>query len=216
MEIRAYDESYVQSAQNVLGHAVDFAVMTLEISPEVFGNAFCVSNASKQFAIGNPRYVAGMNGCELARLVLEKAKVPFTDTTDAMYLDKSPEYWAGWALAYYQWFSGRSFMDIFKAVSLNRLIEMYSVYHEMDISHMVEKMDGFMKDYYPFTRLRTRRENCGLSQSQLAADSGVALRQIQLFEQKQRDINKTAGETLLRLSRSLHCRMEDLMEFSST
>ena len=84
MEIRAYDESYVQSAQNVLGHAVDFAVMTLEISPEVFGNAFCVSNASKQFAIGNPRYVAGMNGCELARLVLEEAKVPFTDIADAM------------------------------------------------------------------------------------------------------------------------------------
>ena len=105
---------------------------------------------------------------------------------------------------------------ILKAVPLNRLIEMYSVYHEMDISHIVEKMDGLLKEYYPFTRLRTRRENCGLSQSQLAADSGVALRQIQLFEQKQRDINKTAGETLLRLSRSLHCRMEDLMEFSST
>ena len=215
MEIRAYDESYVQSAQNVLGHAVDFAVMTLEISPEVFGNAFCVSNASKQFAIGNPRYVAGMNGCELARLVLEEAKVPFTDIADAMYLDKSPEYWSGWALAYYQWFSGRSFMDILKAVPLNQIVKMYSVYHEMDISHIVEKMDGLLKEYYPFTRLRTRRENCGLSQSQLAADSGVALRQIQLFEQKQRDINKTAAATLLRLSRSLHCQMEDLMEVSS-
>ena len=156
MEIRAYDESYVQSAQNVLGHAVDFAVMTLEISPEVFGNAFCVSNASKQFAIGNPRYVAGINGCELARLVLEEARIPFADTADAMYLDKSPEYWAGWALAYYQWFSGMSFMDILKAVPLNRLIEMYSVYHEMDISHMVERMDGLLKDYFPFTRLRAK------------------------------------------------------------
>ena len=110
MEIRAYDESYVQSAQNVLGHAVDFAVMTLEISPEVFGNAFCVSNASKQFAIGNPRYVAGINGCELARLVLEEARIPFADTADAMYLDKSPEYWSGWALAFYQWHSFRSFI----------------------------------------------------------------------------------------------------------
>lgn len=214
MEIRAYDESYVQSAQNVLGHAVDFAVMTLEISPEVFGNAFSVSDASKQFAIGNPRYVAGMNGCELARLVLEEAGVSFADAEDAMYLDKSPEYWAGWALAYYQWFSGRSFMDILKAVPLNRIIDMYALYHEMDISHTVERMDEWLKACYPFTRLRTRRENCGLSQSQLAADSGVALRQIQLFEQKQRDINRTAAETLLRLSRSLHCRMEDLMEYS--
>ena len=215
MEIRAYDESYVQSAQNILGHAVDFAVMTLEISPNVFGNAFSVSNASKQFAIGNPRYVAGMNGCELARLVLEEAGVPFPEAEDAMYLDKSPEYWSGWALAYYQWFSNRSFMEILKAVPLNQMIRMYSVYHEMDISHMVEKMDEALKASYPFTRLRTRRENCGLSQSQLAADSGVAVRQIQLFEQKQRDINKTAAATLLRLSRSLHCQMEDLMEVSS-
>lgn len=62
------------------------------------------------------------------------------------------------------------------------------------------------------TRLRIRRENCGLSQSELAADSGVPLRQIQLFEQRQRDINKTAAETLLQLSKALYCNMEDLME----
>ena len=106
-------------------------------------------------------------------------------------------------------------MDILKAVPLNQIIGMYSVCHEMDISHTVEKTDEFIKASYPFTRLRTRRENCGLSQSQLAADSGVAVRQIQLFEQRQRDINKTAAVTLLRLSKSLHCRMEDLMEISS-
>ena len=95
MEIRAYDESYVQSAQNVLGHAVDFAVMTLEISPEVFGNAFCVSNASKQFAIGNPRYVAGMNGCELARLVLEEAKVPYVPADGVILPEITVEFTPG-------------------------------------------------------------------------------------------------------------------------
>lgn len=62
MAIRAYDEIYVGSAQNVLGHAVDFAVMTLGLEPNVFGDAFAVSDASKQFAAGNPAYVAGMNG----------------------------------------------------------------------------------------------------------------------------------------------------------
>ena len=53
----------------------------------------------------------------------------------------------------------------------------------------------------------------GLSQAELAAVSGVALRQIQLFEQRQRDINCAAAITILKLSRSLHCRMEDLMEY---
>ena len=52
---------------------------------------------------------------------------------DEMYLDKSPEYWAGWALAYYQWYTGRTFIKIYKVVSIQELLDMYDVYHEMDI-----------------------------------------------------------------------------------
>ena len=103
MVIRAYDEEYVSGAQRILGDAVDFAVMSLGLDPVLFGNAFAVSESSKQFAAGNPRYVAGMNGCELARKVLTETKVSFEDTEDEMFIDKSPEYWAGWVLAYYQW-----------------------------------------------------------------------------------------------------------------
>ena len=212
MAIRAYDESYLPIAQNILGHAVDFAVMSLDLDPDLFGNAFAVSSASKQFAAGNPRYVAGMNGCELARLALTETHTAFTDTEDAMYLDKSPEYWSGWALAFYQWYSSRSFMDILTAVPLSQIILMYPVYHEMDISKFAERMDELMKNVESSTRLKTMRLNCGLSQSELATDSDVALRQIQLFEQRQRDINNAAAITLLRLSKSLHCRMEDLVE----
>jgi hypothetical protein len=121
MAIRAYDESYLANAQNILGHSIDFAVMSISLDPDVFGNTFAVSDASKQFAIGNPRYVAGINGCELARLVLTDTHTPFSDTDDAMYLDKSPEYWAGWALAYYQWLSSRSFMDTFIFCDVRRI-----------------------------------------------------------------------------------------------
>lgn len=212
METRAYDEAYVHSAQNILGHAVDFAVISLELDPDEFGNAFSVSNASKQFASGNPRYVAGINGCELTRIVLEQTKTPFNDTEDAMYLDKSPEYWSGWALAFYQWFSARSFTEILNAVHLSEIITMYPVYHEMDIEHFAQHMNELMKKAVPFTRLKAKRNNCGMSQSELASESGVALRQIQLFEQRQRDINSAAAITLLRLSKALHCQIEDLIE----
>ena len=82
MVIRAYDEEYVSGAQRILGDAVDFAVMSLGLDPVLFGNAFAVSESSKQFAAGNPRYVAGMNGCELARKVLTETKVSFEDTED--------------------------------------------------------------------------------------------------------------------------------------
>ena len=212
MEIRSYDESYVGSAQNILGHMVDFAVMSLGLDPDTFWNAFAVSPASVQFAGGNPKYVAGMNGCELARQVLDETHMPYSDQEDVMYLDRSPEYWAGWALAYYQWYSSNSFLEILSAIPLSRIIGMYPIYHEMDIQQFVDHMDELMDEAYPITRLKARRQNCGLSQSQLAASSGVALRQIQLFEQRQRDINNAAAITLLQLSRALHCRMEDLME----
>ena len=212
MAIRAYAESYLRFSQNILGHAVDFTVLSLNLKPDTFGNAFAVSSASKQFAGGNPRYIAGMNGCELARQVLTETHTSFTDAEDAMYLDKSPEYWSGWALAFCQWYTSRSFMEILTSFPLSRIISMYPVYHEMDISHLAEHLDTQIRKSAPGTRLKRARLNCGLSQSELAKDADVALRQIQLFEQRQRDINNAAAITLLRLSKSLHCRMEDLLE----
>ncbi len=212
MEIRAYDDAYINTAQSILGHAVDFAVISLALEPDVFGIAFAVSDVSKQFGCGNPKYVAGMNGCELARMVLSQTNTPFQDSEDAMYLDKSPEYWSGWALAFYQWYSSRSFTDILNAVPLSKIIAMYPVYHEMDIEHFTQHIDELIKEAMPATRLKTKRMNCGLSQSQLSFESGVALRQIQLFEQRKRDINNAAAVTLLRLSKALHCSIEELLE----
>ena len=213
MTIHAYDEIYLSNAQNVLGHTVDFAVMSLNISYDDFGKAFAISSVSKQFAIGNPRYVAGMNDCELAREVLAQVNFSYEDTEDAMYLDKSPEYWAGWALAFYQWYSSRSFMEILKTVPLSEIIRMYPVYHEMDITKFSDRLDEIFKEKYPFTRLRYKRDNINMSQKRLAEYSGVALRQIQLFEQRQRSINKASAVTLLKLSRALSCSMEELIEY---
>ena len=212
MATHAYAEDYVIRAQRVLGDAVDFAILSLGLEPDVFGKAFAVSNAARQFGSGNPRYVAGMNGCELARKVLEETHTPFQDTEDAMFVDKGPEFWAGWALAFYQWYSRYDFMDILTAVPLTKIMAMYPTFHEMDIMQFADRMEEHMRSVYPQTRLRIRRENCGFSQSELAADSGVSLRQIQLFEQRQRDISKAAAKTLLQLSKALFCRMEDLME----
>ncbi len=153
-----------------------------------------------------------MNGCEFARLVLSGTGTAFTDHGDVMFLEKSPEFWAGWALAYYQWHSGYTFMEILNTVSLDSIICMYPTYHEMDILHFADTMHERMKAVHQHTKLRMRRENCGMSQSELAAEADVPIRQIQLFEQRQRNINMTAAETLLKLSKALCCRMEDLLE----
>lgn len=60
--------------------------------------------------------------------------------------------------------------------------------------------------------LKRLREAAGLSQSQLARESGVNVRIIQDYEQGARDINKAAAETVYQLSLALGCKMEDIIE----
>lgn len=62
------------------------------------------------------------------------------------------------------------------------------------------------------SKLRDLRENAGLSQSGLARKSGVSLRSIQMYEQRNKDINRAQVIRVVRLARALGCQAEDLME----
>ena len=94
----------------------------------------------------------------------------------------------------------------------SQICDMYEVYHEMDIMHFVERLNELWKEYYVDTNLKRLRKASGLSQSELAELSGVSIRQIQLFEQRQRDINHTKAIDAFRLARVLGCRDEALLE----
>ena len=65
------------------------------------------------------------------------------------------------------------------------------------------------------TNLKRIRIAAGLSQSQLATKSLVSIRNIQMYEQRQNNINKAQGDILLRLSKTLGCKIEDLFETNS-
>ena len=69
-----------------------------------------------------------------------------------------------------------------------------------------------MREFFTDTNLKRIRTAYGCTQAELAKRSGVSLRSIQMYEQRNKDINKASAETLLRLSRVLGCTMEDLME----
>lgn len=45
-----------------------------------------------------------------------------------------------WYLAYYQWYTGKSFRIIQKEVPIERIRDMYNPYHEMDISQSVDRI----------------------------------------------------------------------------
>lgn len=62
------------------------------------------------------------------------------------------------------------------------------------------------------SKLKELRTAQGLSQSKLAAASGVNVRMIQHYEQGVKDINKMSAITLYQLAQTLDCKMEDLLE----
>lgn len=61
-------------------------------------------------------------------------------------------------------------------------------------------------------KLKEKRMQRKLSQSQLAKASGVSLRMLQKYEQGDRDIKKAQAETVYKLAKALNCKMEELID----
>ena len=108
--------------------------------------------------------------------------------------------------------TGCSYRSIFATATYDEIRSMYWPLHEAPESKFVAIFDEMRTERAKATNLRTLREAAGLSQSQLAKASGVGVRSIQLYEQRQKDINKAQGIALYRLSHALRCTMEQLLE----
>ena len=208
----AYGESYLDDAMNNLGEAVDYAVHACNVSADDFMSMFVTSGYAKQFESGVAKVVSGLSGSELVLSVLRASGKQIDAPPARLEYDCSPEYWCGYILAYYQWHSAISFKDILKAIPMSELDRMYSALHEASEEKAVDVFDSIMKRKNTVTKLQTMRKNGGLSQKQLADKSGVSLRSIQQYEQRAKDINKAAVDSLLSLAKALGCRVEDLIE----
>ena len=55
------------------------------------------------------------------------------------------------------------------------------------------------------TRLKRQRELCSLTQEELAERSGISLRSIQMYEQRQKNTNRASAEAVYRLACALRC-----------
>ena len=109
-----------------------------------FYQKFLSSCVSRQFSQGNPRYLVGMSGAELADLVVQESGGSISDENDGTYTT-GPEYWAGWALAYYQWLSCRSFAYMHKkGLGISEVLAMYYPLHEADLSKFAAAADDII------------------------------------------------------------------------
>ena len=84
--------------------------------------------------------------------------------------------------------------------------------HEADVTKFADIVDAKVREYFADTKLKRIRTLYGCTQAELAKRSNVSLRSIQMYEQRNKDINKASAETVLSLAKVLGCTMEDLLE----
>ena len=210
----AYNELYLDDAMNNLGDMVDFAVRDLGYDPDEFFGWFISSGIASKFEKGNPKYITGISGFELAEAVLRETNVSY-EIREPSHIDfKGREYWAGWILAYYQWKTNKRFEDIVKdGLTLSTVFSMY-ILHEADESKFVESANEIINrnKENKKSNLHNIRKARGFTQQELSNASGVSLRMIQLYEQKQNDISKAQVNVVINLAKVLGCEIEDLID----
>ena len=241
--MRAYDEACLPLACDCLGRMLDYSVYSLRIDADSAMKLFVASGTASLFARGDMRTIAGGSGIELAYSVLEKSALPFERVPPRHTVSFSNEYWCGHALAYAQWATGLCFEEVImrcpasaltSACARERLALLESLPADIGDADKAAALKRFGDDFArrtaesilsggssggqeepAVTRLKALRLKNGLSQSALADASGVPVRTIQQYEQRQKDINKAHFEYIIRLAAALNCEPADLFEVSN-
>lgn len=203
---RAYNELYLNNAMVTLATMLDYAVNFAGENIDYIFKRFIDSGYAMAFEKGEPALITGKSGVELYRLITGN----YSYLSPYFSINRSPVYWLGWALAYYQWYTITSFRDIHRQISLSEMLAWYNTLHEADISRFVDALNNRL--YIKQTNLEYFRKRSGLTQEGLSLLSGVPKHTIQLYEQRQSDISKAQFNILYALSRVLNCSVYDLSE----
>ena len=210
--MNAYHETLLPDVRSLLAEAMDYAVADLRMSAEEFLSLFAASEWARRIERGDNTVILGLSGVELAENVLRDKTGRSEFPSARMRMGRSRPYWAGWILAFYQWHSNLTFKEILRVVDADTVMRLYDVAHEAPEQRFAEIVDEIVRERMSETRLKRIRSAHGFTQAQLSERSGVGLRSIQMYEQRNKDINRAEAGSLLKLARTLGCEMEDLME----
>lgn len=201
--IHAYNEIYLNNVMKNLAALFDLAINAEGFDKNEFAKKFAQSDIASGIENGVPDILAGKSATELL-IEITGRDSEYTNIPT----DRTPQYWAGWVLAYAQWYLNKSFSDILSVMPFSRLLNMYYPYHEADEMKTIEVIQGLFPNTSALKTLRQKRK---LTQEQLATLSGVNIRTIRSYEQGTNELAKAQGETLLMLAKALNCTMEELL-----
>ncbi len=209
----AYAEEYLNDAMRNLGEAFDYAVSACKIDIEEFMQYFIAGKYAEQFGNGNPKIIAGMSGTELAINIISESGKTIDYPEDQTVYDYSAEYWCGWILAYYQWYTARSFKSIYDYISMAEVYKLYPTLHEAPEDKFVDTVNAIITGKIGTTALQAQRKKSGLTQTQLAEKAKVNLRTLQQYELGAKSINKASFQTVMALCNALGCEVADILEY---
>lgn len=210
MTTHAYNQLYLAKSSRTVGAMLHNAIYEFNMDGTQFLKRFIQSDVATEIENGNPKYIAGKSGLELFLEVLEKTDGKSFDSELIENYDKSDAYWVGWMMTHYQWYSGRSFKSILDTISFDELLGLYGTLHEADITKSYEVLnEHFLRSE---SKLKRVRKHCGLTQQELANESGVSLNTIRAYERKSKDLNKAQFDIITRLVNALKCEVSDLIE----
>lgn len=210
MMTHAYNQLYLAKTSRSVGNMLHDAVYEFGMDGADFLNRFIQSGVAEQIENGNPKYIAGKSGLELFMGVMEKTTGENRNIEFVESFDRSDVYWVGWMLAHYQWYSGKTFKSILDTVPFDELLGLYGTLHEADINKSYEVMDEHFKQNE--SKLKRVRRQCGVTQEQLAIESGVSINTIRAYERGSKDLNKAQFDIIMKLAKALKCEISDLTE----
>ncbi|MBR4801599.1 MAG: helix-turn-helix transcriptional regulator [Bacteroidales bacterium] len=207
----SYNISYLHDAMDLLGSMLDYAVNTCGEDLNLFYARFLASGIAEQISKGNPKYLAGKSGIELAVEVAQKTGKSIPGK--AAFIDlSSREYWTGCNIAYIQWNYNTDFSNLQdKGVTIEELYRRYPTLHEADISKTDEFVESILSVRGGGSYLKSARKSAGFTQEMLSFQTGVSLRAIRAYEQGQLSLSNAGAENLLKISRAIGCPISSLI-----
>lgn len=223
-----------------VGKMLDHAVYSLHQNADTFFALFITSGLAAKLQKADINIISGNSGIELSYEVMKRCGISYERITPRHTTGLSKEFYAAHALAHIQYDTGISYNELIHIISVSDIIRLYDSYHSRAVSLLPWQMSdsdraeaieeiksGFTDELRSAfeaaglnslhikkeTHLKEMRLRNGLSQSRLAAASGIPVRTIQQYEQRRKDINKASADSIIRLAYVLNCEPSSLLEY---
>jgi len=138
-----FNELYLDNISAVFGDMLNYAVNVCKESGDDFLRKFIESGIAREFERGNPKYIVGKSGIEIAMEILG-----IVDYQENFLSNATKEYWAASVLAKFKFNTELSFEEILKRLPFSKIVELYHPLHEADVTKFFEVAREWVCDGY--------------------------------------------------------------------